>query len=76
MTIWEGREAYDTVSSLSYSFSPSLSLRQSSELSLQSYVGGIGRQIQLLTRCIIITANGPLKENYHQYDIIRQRVNE
>lgn len=34
--------------------------------------GGCWSQIQLLTRCIIITANSPLKRNYHQYDISRQ----
>jgi hypothetical protein len=33
---------------------------------------GTGSQIQLLTQCIIITANSPLKRNYHQY-ISRQR---
>lgn len=36
-------------------------------------VVGSGSQIQLLTQCIIITANSPLKRNYHQYDISRQQ---
>lgn len=36
-------------------------------------VVGAGSQIQLLTQCIIITANSPLKRNYHQYDISRQQ---
>lgn len=38
--------------------------------------GGHWSQIQLLTQCVIITANSPLKRNYHQYDISRQRGNE
>lgn len=36
-------------------------------------VVGAGSQIQLLTQCIIITANSPLKRNHHQYDISRQQ---
>lgn len=34
---------------------------------------GAQSQMQLLTPCIIITANSPLKRNYHQYDISRQQ---